>query len=111
MDEASWKRILNKIHDNNVVSIIGGGLLVGADGPSSLQKQVAERLLQKWGLEPPQTPLVPFRELNGVVSMRKGSIVQDCYDDVFEEIQAASNVEIPTPIQQLSQIADLALSL
>ena len=43
--------------------------------------------------------------------MRKGSIVQDCYDDVFEEIQAASNVEIPTPIQQLSQIAELALSL
>jgi TIR domain len=106
MDEASWKRILNKIHDNTVVPILGARLLVGADGQSSLQKQVAERLLEKWGLERPQKPLVPFRELNEVVSMRKGPVVQDCYDDVCEEIQAASNVEIPSPIQQLSQIAD-----
>lgn len=106
MDEASWKRLLNKIHDNNVVPILGARLLVGADGQSSIQRQVAERLLQRWGLEPPQAPWVPFRELNEVVSMRKGPIVQDCYDDVFEEIQATSHIEVPLPIQQLSQIVD-----
>jgi hypothetical protein len=106
MDDASWKRILNKIHDNNVVPIVGSRLLVGADSQSSIQKQVAERLLQKWGMEPPQIPLAPFRELNEVVSMRKGPIVQDCYDDVFEAIQSASDIEIPTPIQQIGQIED-----
>jgi hypothetical protein len=113
MNEASWKRLLNKIRESNVVPIIGSRLLVGPDGQTSLQKQVAERLMQDCGQEVGGAPLPPFRELSEAVSRLKGTVEpQDLYDCVHDAILAvtgASDFAVPAPIQQLAEIADFRL--
>jgi hypothetical protein len=113
MNEAGWKRLLDKIRDNNVVPIIGSRLLVGADGQTSLQAQVAARLLHNYGKKPEEIALPPFREVNEVVSRLKETVnLQDLYDDVCGAIHAVVNAEkftIPTPIRQLADIADFRL--
>ncbi len=113
MNAAGWKRLMDKIRDNNVVPIIGSRLLVGADGQTSLQAQVATRLLHNYGKKPEEISPLPFREVNEVVSRLKGTVdLQDLYDDVCGAIQAITNAEqfmIPTPIRQLAEIADFRL--
>ena len=74
MNEASWKRLPNKIRESNVVPIIGSRLLVGADAQTSLQKQIGERLMQDCGKEVGEVPLPPFRELTDAVSRLKGVV-------------------------------------
>jgi hypothetical protein len=112
MNEGSWKRLLDKIQESNVVPIVGSRLLVGADGQSSLQGQVARRLLQDSG-KPADAPLSAFRELNEAVSMLRGSVEpQDLYDLVHDAIRRempSSDSAIPTPIRQLAQIAGFRL--
>jgi hypothetical protein len=114
MDGASWKSLLNKIRENNVVPIIGSRLMLGADGQTSLQALIAARLLQDCGKEAGEAPLPPFRELNEVVSRLKESGVdpQDLYDPVYDAIRTvttAGDFAIPAPIRQLAQIADFRL--
>lgn len=113
MNEASWKSLLDKIQESNVVPIIGSRLLVDADGQTSLQAQIAARLMQDCGKEAGDVPLPPFRELNEAVSQLKGSVdLQDLYDCVHEAIRAvtaAGDFAIPTPIRQLAEIADFRL--
>ncbi|MEP7310751.1 MAG: toll/interleukin-1 receptor domain-containing protein [Acidobacteriota bacterium] len=113
MTEASWRRLIDKIQENNVVPIVGSRLLVGADGQASLQARVATRLLTDCGKDLGEEPLSPFRELNDAVSRLKGSVdPQDLYDCVHEAICAvtsAADFAIPTPIRQLAQIADFRL--
>ncbi len=92
MTEASWKRLIDKIRESNVVPIIGSRLLVGADGQTSLQAQVAARLLSDCGKDIGDEPLSPFRELNDAVSRLKGSVdPQDLYDCVHEAICAVTD--------------------
>lgn len=113
MNEERWKRLMGKIRDNNVVPIIGSRLLVGVDGQTSLQAQVATRLLLNHGEKPEEIALPPFREVNEVVARLKGTVdLQDLYDDVYGAIQAVTNAEeftIPAPIRQLTDIADFRL--
>lgn len=115
MNEASWKSLLDKIQESNVVPIIGSRLLVGADGHTSLQGQIAKRLLQDYGVETGEVPLPPFRELNEAVSRLKGNPevrLQDLYDSVHDAIRAvttAGDFAVPVPIRQLAQIADFRL--
>ena len=114
MNEASWTRLMDKIRESNVVPIIGSRLLVGADGKTSLQAQIAARLMENCGKEPGELPLPPFRELNEAVSQVKGSFKnpQDLYDSVYEAIRAVTEVSdfpVPEPIRQLAQIADFRL--
>ena len=114
MNEASWTRLMDKIRESNVVPIIGSRLLVGADGKTSLQAQIAARLMQNCGKEPGELPLPPFRELNEAVSQVKGSFKnpQDLYDSVYEAIRAVTEVPdfpVPEPIRQLAQITDFRL--
>jgi hypothetical protein len=110
--ESSWKRLIAKIRENNVVPIVGSGLLVGADGATSLQGEVAARLLQACDgeLEP---PLPPFRELNEAVARLKSKVdPQDLYDSVHEAIRttiASQEFRLPVALQQLAQIADFRL--
>ena len=113
MNEAAWKRLLDKIRESNVVPIVGPRLLVGADPPSSLQKQIAERLLADCGQEVGEVPLPPLRELSDAASRLKKIVEpQDLYDSVHDAIRAvtaAQDFVIPTPIRQLAQIADFRL--
>jgi hypothetical protein len=113
MTEASWRRLLEKIRDSNVVPIVGSRLLAGADGETSLQARVATRLMIDCGKDIGDQPLSPFRELNDAVSRLKGSVdPQDLYDCVHEAICAvttAGDFAIPPPIRQLAQIADFRL--
>lgn len=109
MDEAGWKRLMDKIRENNVVPIIGSRLLVGADGQTSLQAQVATRLMKDHGKQPEEIALPPFREINEVVSQLKGKIdLLDLCDDVRRAIHAvidAKDFRIPEPITQLAAVA------
>jgi hypothetical protein len=122
MNDPAWKRLIDKIHEGNVVPIIGPRLLAGADGKSSLQAHIAQRVLEDCcedidasgkGKEIENVPLPPFRELNELVSRLKGIVeAQDLYDHVYEAIsEATSGAEfaIPAPIVQLSEIADFRL--
>jgi hypothetical protein len=113
MNEASWRRLIDKIRECNVVPIIGPRLLVGADGRTSLQAQIARRLLDSYGKEVGPEPLEPFRELNQAVSRLKGTIgSQDLYDSAHDAIRAVtttSGFATPEPIRQLAQIADFRL--
>lgn len=115
MNAASWKRLIDKIHENNVVPIIGSRLLVAPDGQHSLLEQVARELLKDSG-QPADVPLTPFRELNEAVSLLRGSCdPQDLYDAVNDAIQRVMHPKppgtppIPAPIRQLAQIADFRL--
>ena len=115
MNDSSWKRLLDKIQESNVVPIIGARLLVGSDGQTSLQGQVAKRLLEDCG-KSVDAPLPPFRELNEAVSMLRGSIEpQDLYDlydairSVIHPSKPAIPPPIPTPILQLAQISSFRL--
>ena len=116
MNDSSWKRLLDKIQESNVVPIVGARLLVGADGQTSLQGQVAKRLLEDCGRST-GAPLPPFRELNEAVAMLRGSIEpQDLYDLVHDAIRSvihppepAIPPPIPKPIRQLAQISGFRL--
>ena len=112
MNEGSWKRLIDKIRENNVVPIIGPRLLVGVDG-LSLQGQIANRLLNDCGKEAGEAPLTPFRELAEAVSRLRGDVdaqdLYDCVHDAMRAVFAASDFVIPAPIRQLAQIADFRL--
>jgi hypothetical protein len=117
MNEATWRRLLGLMRDGFVVPVIGARLLVGQDGRSSLQARVAERLLALYGVEVGERPLPLFRELNEAVtrlltSGQHAPKLQDLYTDVYEainEVTAAADFQIPTPIRQLAEITDFRL--
>jgi TIR domain len=114
MNEAAWTRLIDKIQEGNVVPIIGSGLLIGADGQTSVQGQIAARLMEAYERPPDETPLPRFRELSEAVSLLKGSVdnPQDLYDAVNEAIRSVTGPKdfvIPAPIAQLAQIADFRL--
>jgi hypothetical protein len=117
MNEASWKRLLRQICDENnlVVPIVGPRLLVGSDGQSSLQAPIAKQILENHGLEAGALP--SFRELNEAVTRIKAAKLpdfnlQDLYSDVHEAIRsltARGDAAIPEPIRQLAEITDFRL--
>ena len=123
MDEAAWQKLMNRVREKNVIPIIGPRLLVGADGQTSLQAQMAAHLMQSkmaaslmqaCGKNVGEISLPPFRELNEAVSQLKGigADPQDLYDSVHEAIRAVTSAEhftTPEPIQQLAEIADFRL--
>jgi hypothetical protein len=112
MSEASWKRLINKIREGNVVPIVGPRLLVNANG-QSIQAQIASRLIESNGMEVGDIALPPFCELNEAVSRLKGNVrEQDLYDSVSEAIDAvvrAPDFVIPPPIRRLAQISGFRL--
>jgi hypothetical protein len=115
LNAAAWKRLVDKIHESNVVPIIGPRLLVGPDG-KSLQEPIARRLLADCS-QPADVPLPAFRELNEAVSLlRVCCDPQDLYDQVNEAIRSvlrppppAPPIPVPTPIRQLAQITGFRL--
>lgn len=117
MNEATWRRLLSLMRDDVVVPIIGCRLMMNADGQSSLQSQVAEKLLALYGLNVNDQSLPPFRELNEAVTRllmltNNGPKLQDLYADVhavIAETIAASDCPIPIPIRQLAEITDFRL--
>ncbi len=113
MNETGWKRLLDKIGESNVVPIIGTRLLVEGDGKTSLQAKVAARLLHDRGKDADEISLPLFRELNEAVSQLKRSVdLQELYEDVHDALDAVTGGDdfaIPTPIQQLAEIADFRL--
>jgi hypothetical protein len=112
MNEATWKRLVAKIRESNVVPVVGTRLLVGPDGETSLQGTVAARLLQDCGEDPSALRLPQFRELNEAVShLRQTVDAQDLYDCVNDAICAvtADDRAIPLPIRHLAEIADFRL--
>jgi len=113
MNEAAWKRLVDKIADGTVVPIVGSRLLLGADGQPSIQSPVAAQLMADCGVEIGNEPLAPFRELNDAVSRLKSSVaLQDLYDYVHEAINAVTGGDgfaVPTPVRQLAEIMGFRL--
>lgn len=112
MTESDWRRLLAMMRDGMVVPVVGSRLLVDADGSTSLQAQVARRLLDDYGVEAPAGGLPPFREINETVSLLKGKVdVQDLYYPIYEAMVdlLRSGVQIPRPMQQLAKISDFRL--
>ena len=100
MDETSWKRLIAKIREEgNVVPIIGPRLLVDIDGQTSLQAQIAKRLMHDCDKENGEIALPPFRELNETVSRLREMLEirkkppQELYECVHEAIDAITNAD------------------
>lgn len=113
MNEASWNRLMDNIREGNVIPIIGPRLMLGADGHTSLQAQIASRLMQDCGKDAGGMVLTPFRELNEAASQLMGSFeLQDLYyrvNNAIKTVTGASDFAIPEPLRQLAQIADFRL--
>ena len=113
MNEQRWKRLLDKIHEGNVVPILGSRLLVSANGQTSFQTEVAQRLLSNHGMEGEGGDLSLFREVSEVVAKLKQTVpLPDLYDEVSEAIYGVTQdagFAVPPPIVQLAQIADFRL--
>jgi hypothetical protein len=115
MEEAAWKRLLGQIRDGFVVPVVGCRLLVDAEGKSCLQAKIASQVLAANGQKLEDEELPPFRELNEAVTRvrQKGAAkLQDIYADVDEAIRGltgANDFVVPTPIQQLAEIAGFRL--
>jgi hypothetical protein len=111
MNEASWKRLIDKIQENNVVPVVGSRLYVAADG-TTLQAKIAARLFEAAGVDP-GGPLPPFREVNEAVSRLKATMnPQDLYDAVHDALRstvADKAFVMPAAIRQLAEIADFRL--
>jgi deoxycytidylate deaminase len=112
MNDAIWKNLLRQISGGLVVPVLGPRLLVAGDG-ESLQRRVAERLLNQYGVEAAADDLPPFRELNAAVARLKSVAhnPQDLYADIHDALRAltADDAAIPQPIRQLAQISDFRL--
>lgn len=125
MKDLAWRRLLEKIHEGNVVPVIGSRLLVSADG-QSIQAQIVVRVLKevessreengKTPLPAFPDPLPPFRELNELVTRLKGILdpqeLQDLYECVHHAIRdeiSRADFILPAPIRQLAEISDFRL--
>ena len=113
MNDADWKRLLNRIRDGDVVPVVGPQLLVDADSHSSRQAGIAEALLSNHGQSVAPGSLPPFRELNEAFERLSTKVrPQDIYADVHELMRedGRRNASIlPLPLQQIAHIADFRL--
>jgi hypothetical protein len=115
MTESDWRRLLRQIRDGYVVPVIGPQLLADADGQSTVQRVLAERLLDLHGVPAAERPaLRPFRELNAAVSQLLGSRTakaQALYVDVADLMDelARDPQGLPLPLRQLAEISDFRL--
>src|SRR5262245_65777853 len=90
-DERFWNRLLKSIQEGQVVPVIGSQLLVWGESanPQTLQRLVAEQLLQSHGVDPSSIPLTRYRELSEAVYILKNENkvnLQDIYGDVSEAL-------------------------
>src|SRR5262249_52922094 len=114
-DERFWNRLLKSIEEGQVVPVIGSQLLVWGepDNPQTLQRLVAEQVLQWRGVDPSSILLTRNRELPEAVSMLKRDVnLQDLYGDVSDALDAVitqNNFQAPEAIAQLSAISDFRL--
>jgi len=91
---------------------------VGADGQSSLQAQIAVKVLEQCreeveasGKKIPETPLTPFRELHELVGRLKGIVdEQNLYDYVHEAISEVTQCGIRHPRTHPSVVGDRGFS-
>lgn len=112
MKDKDWRRLLDLMRDGTVVPVVGSRLLVDADG-HSLTGRIARRLLDENDVELPDAELVPFREINQVVTRLKRQLrnPQDLYGDIDSALQdlRRDGLAVPTALQQLAQITDFRL--
>lgn len=115
MTESDWRRLLRQIRGGYVVPVIGPQLLADANGQSTVQRTLAERLLDLHTVPAAERPVLrPFRELNAAVSHLLGSRTakpQALYVDVADLVDELANDPqgLPRPLQQLAEISDLRL--
>jgi TIR domain len=116
LNDRSWDKLLDNIHDGGVVPIIGSRLLVAADGKSSLLAAIAQTLLEN-NDGPEDASLTPFREVHDAAFLLRDKLkgldlyeeVQAAYDDVLHPKDASKTPTTPEPLRQLAQISDFRL--
>src|SRR5215813_4524457 len=116
-DERFWNRLLKSIQEGQVVPVVGSQLLVWGESanPQTLQRLVAEQVLQSREVDPSSLPLTRHRELSDAVSILKNDHkvnLQDLYSDVSEALDtviAQHNFQVPEAIAQLLAISDFRL--
>ena len=114
MKESAWNQLLALMARGDVVPVVGARLLLDADGKSSLQARVAERLLADNEIDIPAGGLPPFREVNEAVALLKGVVdAQDLYFPIYDAMVALQKqgVQIPRAMQQLAEISDFRLMI
>ena len=113
MTDADWDELLGSMSEGMVVPVVGARLLLEADGRSSLQTRVAERLLAANGVSPPAGGLPPFREVMEAVTLLKdlGKDVQRLYNPIHQALEdlRRQGLPVPRPMEQLAEITDFRL--
>ncbi|ALL69747.1 TIR domain/SIR2-like domain (plasmid) [Paraburkholderia caribensis MBA4] len=114
MTESDWKRLLRQIRGGYVVPVLGSQLMAGSNGAFSIQRQVADSLLDQHHVPIDERPPMPeFRELNAAVSylIGLGKKAQPLYVDVSDIFEAlvADPATLPKPVRQLAEITDFRL--
>jgi len=118
--ERFWNRLLKSIEERDVVPVIGSQLLAWGepDNPQTLQRLVAERMLQSYGVDPSSLSLTLNRELpDAVFNINKLDVKppvnpQDLYGDVSDALDTVitqHNFQAPEAIAQLAAISDFRL--
>src|SRR5215813_9676010 len=116
-DERFWNRLLKSIQEGQVVPVVGSQLLAWGESanPQTLQRLVAEQLLQSHRVDPSSIPLTRYRELSEAVSILKNEHkvnLQDLYGDVSEALDTVitqHKFQAPEAIVQLLAISDFRL--
>lgn len=115
MTEGDWKHLLRQIRGGYVVPVLGTQLFADRDGASTVQRLVAQRLLDLHEIAPGEAPtLTPFHELNDAVTfllMQTRVKAQALYVDVagiYADI-AKDPAAVPESIRLLAEITDFRL--
>ena len=90
MDKKAWDQLLRRIEDGSVVPVLGHQVLTSADEGDSLQKQIAQYLMELYEIEPDKCTLTPSRELNDVViqiKQERSADIQELYADIHDAIR------------------------
>jgi len=116
-DDRFWNRLMKSIEEGQVVPVVGSQLLTCSepDKPQTLQRAMAERLLEIREVDPSSVDLAPSRELHEAVSILKGKPdvnLQDLYGDVSDALDAViaqAGFRASESIAQLAAISDFRL--
>jgi hypothetical protein len=114
-DDRFWSRLLRAIEEGQVVPIIGPQVLAWGEpnNPQTLQRLVAEELLQARGVDLSSLHLTLNRELPDAVAILKRDVnLQELYGDVSDAlgtVLAQPSFQAPEAVAQLAAISHFRL--
>jgi hypothetical protein len=113
ISELEWNRMLTRIEDRNVIPVVGEHLTVMSRGDPPREMSLAAFLATELGLVGQAEALAAPLSLNDLafryLELKRGSLDDDLYADIFQTLVSASAAPVPTPLRQLAEIRHFEL--